>query len=97
MREGENRGEASSSTSVDDAAVIIEHRVREGARLGLDPGPLDRKAVRVQAETFGQVQIRFPQVQAIDRVTGRFAKKSGLHPLYKPKIAGEIVAFNRSP
>ena len=91
---GEQRGEMMFVAGGEHAAVVIEFGVGEKVFFGLDAGPFEREAVRVEAEIGEHGDVLRVEMVVIASVAGRLLEDAVGNVLEGPQIAGSVVAFD---
>ena len=76
------------------AAVIFERRLRELAGFRLDPRPLEREAVGIEARRFDQREVFTPTVPTVASIAGFLLEVSIRDMLHHPIVAVDVVPLN---
>src|SRR5690349_14553064 len=92
--ERDDRREPAREGRVAHAAVVVERRLRELAVLGLDPAPLEREAIGVEAEAREPIQIVGVAMVVIAGVAARLAAGRALGVLPRPPVVVPVAAFD---
>ena len=91
---GDDRGHTPFETGLDHAAVVVQGCPRDVAGLGLDAGPLQREAVRVETEFRQQSDVLAVAVVVVAGVARRLHEGGMLGPLEGPDVGVDIAPFD---
>ena len=94
---GHDRGDPVLEAGADHAPVVVEGGPGEGAGLGLDPGPLEREPVGVEAEVGHRGDVLGVPVVVVTGVEGRLGEQRGLGPLQGPEVGVHVAALDLVP
>ena len=94
MMEGHDWRELVIVTACEHAAVVVERGARELAGLGLDAGPFDGEAVRVEAEPREHRDVVGVAMVVVAGVARRFDEGRAGRMLEHPEVAVEVVALD---
>src|SRR5215469_6036129 len=94
MMERDDRRDLVLVAASQNATVMVERSDGEVAGLGLDAGPLDRKAVRVEAEPREHRDILGVAMILVARVAGRLDEWRSRSVLQQPEVRVYVVALD---
>src|SRR6202012_4054191 len=88
---------AGGPAGLDHGPVVRQRRVGELALGRLDPRPLHREPVGVQAHPGHQIDVLTPQLVAVARRPGRLTEDRWLNMFQEPGVAAGVVALHLMP
>ncbi len=94
---GDDRGDPVLEAGADHPPVVVEGGPGEGARLGLDPGPLEREAVGVEPQVGHRGDVLGIAVVVVAGVQGRLGEQRVLGPLQGPEVGVHVAALDLVP
>ena len=94
MMKGYDRRDLVLVAAGEHAAVMVESGARELARLGLDAGPFNGKAVGVEAEPRQHRNVVGVAMVLVASVAGRLDERRAGDMLEHPEIAVDVAAFD---
>ncbi len=94
---GHDRGDPVLEAGADHPPVVVEGGPGEGARLGLDPGPLEGEAVRVEPQVGHRGDVLGVPVVVVTGVEGGLGEQRVLGPLQGPEVGVHVAALDLVP